>query len=87
MRIAVMEASDDLAAAVTRTGDATVVPPAGEHTVTPLFKAVHVVVEAVDVNMSDIGVAVAAAAGNVLEPRAVIMVRSIFWCWYGDVDL
>ena len=80
MRIAVMEARDDLAAALTCTGDATVVPPAGEHTVTPLIAAVHVVVEEVAPNMSDIGVAVAAAAGNVLEPRAVRMVRSILWC-------
>ena len=75
-----IDARDELAAAVTWTGEPTVAPVEGEHTVTPLFDAVQVFVLEFAPKISDIGVAVAAAAGNVADPRAVRMVRSILWC-------
>lgn len=43
MRIAVIGPRDDLAAAVTCTGDPSVEPVAGAQTVTPVVLAVHVV--------------------------------------------
>ena len=47
MRIAVIGPRDDLAAAVTCTGEASLEPPAGVQTVTPVVLAVHVVPEVV----------------------------------------
>src|SRR5579864_4852570 len=59
----------DFAAAVNFTGDATVLPEPGEHTVTPVVFAVQLAGDAVP-NRSAISAVVAAAPGYVVTPMA-----------------